>query len=261
MRNTDQKMTEVLSGMRKVAIVTGGARGLGEGIAMKMGELGYNVVVNYVSDRSEEKAETVLAHLKEKFGVEGLAVQADVSDYEQAKNLVETSIAHFGENLEVLANNAGIENNTRFIDLEPAKFRRVIDVNLVSYMNCAHVAIPHIITSGGGAIVNTASVGGLMGVVNQVDYCAAKSGVIGLTRALAAEYAADNIRVNAVAPGMIWTDMLRECNQEEVQVLKQAVPLGEIGEVEDIAEAVGYLVRAKYVTGQTLGPNGGLLMP
>lgn len=228
---------------------------------MKMGELGYDVVVNFVSDKSKEKAQKVVSAISEKYGVKGLCVQADVGDYDQAKNLVETAVSEFGENLGVLCNNAGIENNTRFIDLDPAKFNRVIQVNLVSYMNCAHAAIPHIIKAGGGCIVNTASVGGLMGVANQVDYCAAKSGVIGLTRALAVEYAADNIRVNAVAPGMIWTDMLRECNQDEVEALKAFVPLGEIGEVDDIAQAVGYLVQAKYVTGQTLGPNGGMLMP
>lgn len=247
--------------MSKYAIVTGGARGLGEGIARKLGSMGYNVVINYVSDRSREKAEKVVEDIKSEYGVDALAVQADVSDYDQAKKLVDESVAKFGEEIAVLINNAGIENGTRFIDLKPEQYERLIDVNLNSYMHCSHIVIPYMIKTGGGCIVNTASVGGQMGVLNQVDYCAAKSGVIGLTRGLAMEYAADHIRVNAVAPGMIWTDMLREVDQEAVEALKQSVPLKEIGEVEDIAQAVAYLVEAKYVTGQTLGPNGGLLMP
>ena len=246
--------------MGKYAIVTGGARGLGEGIALKLGSMGYSVVVNFVSDRSREKAETVVSKLKD-LGVDGLAVQADVSDYGQAKKLVEESGKKFGPAIDVLVNNAGVENGTRFVDLKPEQYERLINVNLVSYLHCSHIVLPYMIQAGGGCIVNTASVGGLMGVVNQVDYCAAKSGVIGLTRGLAAEYAPNHIRVNAVAPGMIWTDMLRECNQDEVEALKKSVPLGTIGEVEDIAQCVAYLVEAKYVTGQTIGPNGGLLMP
>lgn len=247
--------------MSKYAIVTGGARGLGEGIARRLAGMGYNVVINYVSDRSREKADGVVSDIKNEFGVDAIAVQADVSDYAQAKKLIEESVAKFGEKIDVLINNAGIENGTRFIDLKPEQYERLVDVNLNSYMHCSHLAIPYMIKSGGGCIVNTASVGGQMGVVNQVDYCAAKSGVIGLTRGLAMEYAPDHIRVNAVAPGMIWTDMLREVDQTAVEALKQSVPLKEIGEVDDIAQAVAYLVEAKYVTGQTLGPNGGLLMP
>ena len=247
--------------MSKYAIVTGGARGLGEGIARRLAGNGYNIVINYVSDRSKEKADKVAEEIKSQNGVDAIAVQADVSDYAQAKKLIEESVAKFGEKIDVLINNAGIENGTRFIDLKPEQYERLVDVNLNSYMHCSHLAIPYMIKAGGGCIVNTASVGGQIGVVNQVDYCAAKSGVIGLTRGLAMEYAPDHIRVNAVAPGMIWTDMLREVDQTAVEALKQSVPLREIGEVEDIAQAVEYLVNAKYVTGQTLGPNGGLFMP
>lgn len=246
---------------KQYAIVTGGSRGLGEGMALRLAKLGYDLVINYVSEKSRVKAERVLEEAEKTYGTKGIAVQADVSDYEQCKHLVETAVTTFGEQIGVLVNNAGIANGKSFLELQPEEYRRLINVNLVSYLNVTHLVIPYMVKNRGGCIVNTASIGGLMGVVNQVDYCAAKSGVIGFTRALAMEVGGYGIRVNAIAPGMIWTDMLKGSNQEEVAALKQAIPLGEIGEVDDIAGCMEYLVTAKYVTGQTVSPNGGIIMP
>ena len=246
---------------KQYAIVTGGSRGLGEGMALRLAKMGYDLVINYVSEKSRVKAERVLEKAEKTYGTKGIAVQADVSDYEQCKHLVETAVTTFGEQIGVLVNNAGIANGKSFLELQPEEYRRLINVNLVSYLNVTHLVIPYMVKNRGGCIVNTASIGGLMGVVNQVDYCAAKSGVIGFTRALAMEFGGYGIRVNAIAPGMIWTDMLKGSNQEEVAALKQAIPLGEIGEVDDIAGCMEYLVTAKYVTGQTVSPNGGIIMP
>ncbi|HHV32761.1 SDR family NAD(P)-dependent oxidoreductase [Caproiciproducens sp. LBM24188] len=245
----------------KNAIVTGGSRGLGEGMVLKLAEMGYNVVVNFVSDRSKEKAESLIAKIEKDYGVSGLAVQADVADYESCKKIVDASIEKFGRKIDVLVNNAGIDNNLSFLKIKPEQYTRLINVNLMSYLHCSHLVLPYMVEANEGCIVNVSSIGGMMGVAEQADYCAAKSGVIGLTRGLAIEFGRNNIRVNTIAPGMIWTDMLREADQAAVAALKQAIPLGDIGEVDDIAGCLEYLVKAKYVTGQTISPNGGILMP
>lgn len=246
--------------MSKTAIITGGSRGIGEAMVLKLGEMGYDVVVNYRSDSSKELSENLVAKLKSEYGRDGLAVQADVSKYEDCKKLVEAAVAKFGDQIDVLVNNAGITNNCNFIDITEEQYTRVINTNLMSFLHMCHLTLPYMVKNG-GAIINTSSIGGLMGVANQADYCAAKSGVIGLTRALAVEFARQNIRVNAIAPGMIWTDMLRGVNQDEVQALKLSIPMGEIGDVNDISECMEYLINAKYVTGQVVSPNGGIIMP
>lgn len=247
--------------MAKTAIVTGGSRGLGEGMALKLAEMKYNVVLNFVSDKSKEKADLIVEKIKKDYGVDGLAIQADVSDYESCKKLVEKTVEKFGKKIDVLVNNAGIDNNLSFLKIKPEQYTHLINVNLMSYLHCSHIVLPYMVEAKEGCIINVSSIGGLMGVAEQVDYCAAKSGVIGLTRALATEFGPSNIRVNSIAPGMIWTDMLREADQTAVNTLKQAIPLGEIGEVDDISGCLEYLVKAKYVTGQTISPNGGIVMP
>ncbi len=247
--------------MSKTAIVTGGSRGLGEGMILKLAEMGYNVVANYVSDRSKVLAESLIKKIETKYGVQGMAFQADVSDYDSCKALFEATVARFGEKIDVLVNNAGIDNNLSFLEIKPEQYKRLMDVNLMSYMHCAHLVIPYMIKQKEGYIINVSSIGGMMGVADQADYCAAKSGVIGFTRGLAVEFGRYNIKVNNIAPGMIWTDMLREADQTAVQALEQMIPLGKIGEVDDISGCMEYLVKAKYLTGQTISPNGGLVMP
>lgn len=247
--------------MSKNAIVTGGARGLGEGMVMKLAEMGYNVVANFVSDKSRSRAADLIKKIEKQYGVKGLIVQADVSDYESCKKLVDETVAKFGCKIDVLVNNAGIDNNLSFLKIKPEQYIRLISVNLLSYLHCAHLVLPYMVDANEGCIVNVSSIGGLMGVTEQADYCAAKSGIIGFTRGLAVEFGHSNIRVNAIAPGMILTDMLRGADQAAVDILKQAIPLGTIGDVDDISTCLEYLVKAKYVTGQTISPNGGIIMP
>lgn len=246
--------------MSKNAIITGGTRGLGEAMTLKLGDLGYNVAINYTSERSGALADALVKRLKEEKGVDAIAVKADVSDYPSCENLVKTALDHFNGQLDVLINNAGITNNCNFIDLQPKDYMRVINTNLVSMMHMSHLCLPYLVDHD-SCIVNTASVGGLVGVVNQADYCAAKTGVIGLTRALALEFAPRKVRVNAIAPGMIMTDMLRGVNQDELKALAATIPLGYIGEPSDIAGCMEYILTAPYLTGQTISPNGGFVMP
>lgn len=245
----------------KTAIITGGSRGIGEAMTMKLGEMGYNVVINYRSDSSKALTEKLVESLKEKYGVEGYAVQADVSKYEDCEKLVKAAVEKFGDKIDVLVNNAGITNNAAFCDLPREKYMAVLETNLISAFHMCHFVVPYMVKSRSGCVINTSSIGGLMGVANQADYCASKAGLIGMTRALAMEFGKQHIRFNCICPGMIWTDMLRGVNQDEVQALKMGIPMGEIGDVEDIALAMEFLIRDKYMTGQYVSPNGGIYMP
>lgn len=243
------------------AIITGGSRGIGEAMVMKLGELGYDVVVNYRSDSSKALSESLLAKLKGTYGVNGLAVQADVSTYEGCETLVTAAVEAFGEEIDVLVNNAGITNNSPFCDLPCERYMAVLETNLISAFHMCHFVVPYMVKAGGGCVVSTSSIGGLMGVANQADYCASKAGLIGMTRALAMEFGKQGIRFNTICPGMIWTDMLRGVNQDEVQALAQSIPMGKIGDVEDIAGALEFLIKNQYMTGQYVSPNGGIYMP
>ncbi|HZJ77183.1 MAG TPA: SDR family NAD(P)-dependent oxidoreductase [Clostridia bacterium] len=247
--------------MSKNAIVTGGSRGLGRGMVIKLAEMGYNVIVNFVSNGSKAITVDLINEIESEYGVKGIAVQGDVSDYKSCKKIVDTCVEKFGERIDVLVNNAGIDNNLSFLTIKPEQYTNLINVNLLSFLHCSHLVLPYMVKAKSGCIVNVSSIGGIMGVSEQADYCASKAGVIGLTRALAVEFGVAQVRVNCIAPGMIWTDMLREADQEAVNILKLAIPLGEIGEVDDISHCLEYLVTAKYVTGQTVSPNGGIIMP
>lgn len=250
--------------MAKTAIITGGSRGIGKAMTLKLGELGYNVVINYVSESSKAKSEEIAETLKKEYGVEGLVVRADVSKYEDCEALVKAATDKFGDNIDVLVNNAGITNNCNWIDIKHEQYEKVIATNLMSLLHMTHLVLPHMINHSDKEhqcqIVNISSVGGLTGVINQADYCAAKSGVIGLTRALALEFAGRGVRANAIAPGMIMTDMLRGVNQDELNALAATIPEGYIGDVSDIAGALEYILKAPYLTGQVISPNGGFVL-
>ena len=250
-----------MSVLIKTAIITGGSRGIGEAMTLKLGEMGYNVVINYRSESSKALTEALIAKLKEQYGVEGFAVQADVSRYEDCEKLVKAAVEHFGRKIDVLVNNAGITNNAAFCELPREKYMAVLETNLLSAFHMCHFVVPYMVEANEGCVISTSSIGGLMGVANQADYCASKAGLIGMTRALAMEFGKQNIRFNCICPGMIWTDMLRGVNQEEVAALATAIPQGRIGDVEDIAQAMEFLIRDKYMTGQYVSPNGGIYMP
>lgn len=250
--------------MAKTAIITGGSRGIGKALSLKLGEMGYNVVINYRSPSSKALSDEIAKELEEKYHVETLVVKADVSKYEECENLVKETVKKFGDKIDVLVNNAGITNNCNFIDITKEAYERVISTNLMSFLHMSHLVLPYMVNHSDKehqcSIINTSSVGGMTGVINQADYCAAKSGVIGLSRALALEFAGRGIRVNVIAPGMIMTDMLRGVNQDELRALASTIPEGYIGDVSDIAGALEYILKAPYLTGQVISPNGGFVL-
>jgi 3-oxoacyl-[acyl-carrier protein] reductase len=226
----------------------------------KLGELGYDVVINYRSESSKALSDNLAKELNSSYGVQTLVVRANVSQYEDCETLVSAAVDKFGNKIDVLVNNAGITNNCSFIDITKEQYTNVIETNLLSMMHMCHLALPYMVDRD-SSIINVSSVGGLVGVINQADYCASKSGIIGLTRALALEFASRKVRVNVIAPGMIMTDMLAGVNQDELNALAGAIPQGFIGDVSDIAGCMEYLLSAPYMTGQTISPNGGFVMP
>ena len=246
--------------MAKLAIVTGGSRGLGRAMVLRLGEMGYNVVMNYVSDSSGKECEKNLEELK-KMGVDGAYVQADASSYEGCEKVVNTAVEKFGKKIDVLINNAGVSNNAEFYKQDHKDYEWLVGVNLLSVMHMTRLVLPYMVESNEGNVINISSIGGLMGVANQADYCATKAGIIGFTRALAVEYAAKNIRVNSICPGMIDTDILKGVNQDELNALAATIPLGKIGDPDCIAGSMQYLIENDYTTGVYLTPNGGIHMP
>lgn len=245
--------------MAKNAIITGGSRGIGEAMTLKLGEMGYNVAINYRSESSKALTDKLVEKLKNDYKVDAIAVKADVSKYVDCEVLVKAAVEKFGDSIDALINNAGITNNCNFIDITEEQYTNVINTNLMSLLHMCHLALPYMVDHD-SCIVNTSSIGGLIGVANQGDYCASKAGVIGLTRALAVEFAGRKVRVNSIAPGMIMTDMLRGVNQDELNALAAGIPQGFIGEPSDIAKALEYILEANYLTGQTISPNGGFVM-
>lgn len=242
------------------AIVTGGSRGLGAAMCERLASDGYNIVLNYVSDSSQEKAHRLIEKMESQYGIDAIAVQADTSDYEQCKKILDAGLNRFGENISVLVNNSGIAGAALFEERKVEDYVRLVNVNLFSVMNNSHLVLPYMIKNKGGNIINLSSVCGLTGWVTQVDYSATKAGIIGFTKALAKEVGHYGIRVNCIAPGQINTDMTTPTPKEAVEENIRNTPLGCYGEPEDIAQCMSYLISANFMTGQVISPNGGQTM-
>ena len=241
----------------RTALVTGSSRGIGRAIATELARCGANVVINYLEHRDDAfdvcKELQALGH-----GIEVL--QGDASDREQAAKLVETVIERFGQ-IDVLVNNAGITRDRTVRKLSFEDWDRVIAVNLTGVFNYTKLVVPHMIERGGGSIINISSVVAQTGAIGQSNYAAAKAGVVGLTRSCALELARYCIRVNAVCPGFIDTDMVRAIPSEIQDGIRQRIPLGRFGSPDEIARCVRFLAtEAEYVTGQCINVNGGLFM-
>lgn len=242
------------------AIVTGGARGLGAAMAEQLASEGYNVVINYVSDRSTPVAEALAKKLREKYAVDVLPFQGDVSSYETCRAMFDAGIAAFGEKVAVLINNAGIQSNKPFEEIAPDAYQRLISIELFGAMHCTHIALPYMQKAHNGCIINISSVCALYGQALQADYDAAKAALIGFSRGIANENAKNNIRVNCIAPGLIATDMVAGLPEEQVEAYRLTIPLLRLGTPEDIAQCMSYIVNATYLTGQVISPNGGVAM-
>jgi 3-oxoacyl-[acyl-carrier protein] reductase len=240
----------------KVALVTGASRGIGRACAIRLGALGATVVVNYHT--SAGAAAEVVAEI-EKGGGRALSVQGDVSRFEAALEVVKTATAARGR-LDVLVNNAGTTRDALLVSMKEEEFDFVIAQNLKSVFNCSKAAVRQMIRQRYGRIVNLTSVVGLIGGAGQTNYSAAKAGIIGFTKAMAKEYGAKNIAVNAVAPGYVPTDLTAGLPEEVRERIVGLTAYGRMGTAEEVASVVAFLASdaASYVTGQIIAVDGGL---
>ena len=238
----------------KTVIVTGGAKGIGRAIALKFAGEGANIVLNYRSTSPE----AVKAEIEEK-GVKCLTVQADVSKSIEAQKLVDAAIAEFG-GVDVLVNNAGITRDTLLMRMGEEDFDAVIDTNLKGCFNMMKAVNKIMMKQRNGAIINMSSVIGLAGNVGQVNYAASKAGVLGMTYSVAKELAARNITCNAIAPGMIATDMTDVLSDKMKEQILANIPLKRFGQPEEIADAALFLAKSKYITGQVITVDGGMVI-
>ncbi|MGH3023223.1 MAG: 3-oxoacyl-[acyl-carrier-protein] reductase [Gaiellaceae bacterium] len=246
-------MTAFASLEGKVAVVTGGSRGIGAAIARELGGAGARVAVNYRS--GQEAAETIAGEIG------GVAVGADVADPGEAAGLIEQVESELGD-VDVLVNNAGITRDTLIARMSDEDWEQVIDTNLRGVFNTCRAVSRKMLRRRAGSIVNLTSVVGLHGNPGQANYAASKAGIIGLTKALARELGTRGVRVNAVAPGYIDTELTNVLSEEIRGAILGNTPLGRLGEPEDVAAAVRFLASdaAAFVTGEVLLVDGGLGM-
>ena len=238
------------------AFVTGGSRGIGAACCLKLAEDGYDIAIQYVSDSSKEKAEAIAEECRNKYGVRAVVVYGDVSKYSDCKAAVEAAVAELGENIAVLVTSAGMVVQCSFDDATVEDLDKVIDVDLKGTIYAAHVVVPYMKKQNYGAIITISSVAGVYDI-GQPSYSAAKGGVIALTKGLSRDYAHWNIRANCVAPGCIWTDMVKDYPEADIINARNSTPLGFIADPEEIADCVSYIAGAKFLTGEIISPNGG----
>lgn len=240
----------------KVAIVTGASRGIGRGIAIELAKEGANIVVNYSKD--EEGASKVLEELKE-IGVVAIGIKADVSSFKETKNLVEETVKKFGK-LDILINNAGISTIGLFMDATEEDIDRMININLKGALFLSKAVLPYLLNRG-GTIVNISSIWGEVGASCEVLYSTTKGGIKLFTKSLAKEMAGANIRINAIAPGVIETSMNKFLDENDRKDLEEEIPMGRFGLPEEIGKAAVFLCSddSSYLTGETIKIDGGLI--
>ena len=243
----------------KSAIVTGGTRGIGKAIVLELARCGCNVAFNYA--KSAEEAERLKAEI-EALGVKAFAAQCDVANTESAAEFVKTASGELG-GVDFLINNAGITRDTLILRMKEDDWDAVIDTNLKGAWNFSKAVLRPMMKNGnGGSILNISSISGVVGMLGQSNYSASKAGMIGLTKSLAKEVASRKITVNALALGLIETEMASEMNAEFREKILAQIPLGRLGNVNEVAEIACFLLSdsARYITGQVIQPDGGLAM-
>lgn len=243
----------------KTALVTGASRGIGSAVAVALAQMGYAVVINYM--KSKDRAEKLAKVITDSYKVPALALQCDVSDSEQVSKMFLTIENQLG-GVDVLVNNAGVSSQKMLTDITVEEWKKTIGVNLDGAFYCSKEALPYMISKKQGSIINISSMWGQVGASCEVHYSTAKAGLIGFTKALAKEVALSNIRVNAVAPGVVMTDMMGSFDDDTIALLKEETPLQKLGTPKNIADAVAFLVsdKAEFITGQVLGVNGGFVI-
>ncbi|WAM33086.1 3-oxoacyl-[acyl-carrier-protein] reductase [Caldicellulosiruptor morganii] len=242
----------------KVALITGASRGIGRAIALKFAQNGADVVINYSS--SESQAQSLKEEI-EKLGVKALAIKCDVSSSEEVNAMFSQIESEFGK-LDILVNNAGITKDGLILRMDEEQFDRVIAINLKGAFLCAKAAAKLMVKQREGNIINISSVVGITGNAGQANYAASKAGIIGLTKSLAKELASRNIRVNAIAPGFIKTDMTDVLSEKVKEAMLSSIPLGRFGEADEVAGVALFLASSlsSYVTGQVIVVDGGMIM-
>lgn len=241
--------------MKKIALVTGGSRGIGRAICIKLAEMGYFVLINYISNKTE--AEITLSSVREK-GSDGELLKFDVGDFSEVTSVLGAWVELNKETpIEILVNNAGIRKDTLMMWLEPGDWNSVLNSSLGGFYNVTKQVLNGMLVKRYGRIINIVSLSGLKGLPGQVNYSAAKAGVIGATKALAQEVGRRGITVNAIAPGFIRTDMTQDISEKD---MKGMIPVNRFGEPQEVAELVGFLAsdKAGYITAEVISINGGL---
>lgn len=245
-------------GERKSVLVTGGSRGIGKEVAIQYAEHGYDVIVNYISDKTDVEG------LKKEFdekGIESLIVKADVSKKEEVEFLVKQAIEKF-EKIDVLVNNAGITRDNLLMRMTEEEFDKVIDINLKGTFLVTKAVSKYMMKKREGSIINLSSVVGVAGNAGQCNYSASKAGIIGFTKSIAKELASRNIRANAVAPGFIATDMTSVLSDVVKENINNQIPLKRMGTAKEVAELIYFLgsEKSSYITGQVINVDGGMVM-
>jgi 3-oxoacyl-[acyl-carrier protein] reductase len=244
--------------LNKIAIVTGGAQGIGKSIVRKLASEGANCVIVDVDIQS---AENTAKEVREESNVETLVFKVDVSNFQEVQNCVDETFKKFGR-IDILVNNAGITKDNLILKMTEEEWDKVLDINLKGCFNFIKAVSKYMLKQRSGRIINIASVVGLMGNPGQANYSASKGGLIALTKTVAKEFASRNILVNAVAPGYIKTRMTEALTEEQKKKLQEYIPLNRLGEPEDVANAVWFLSieESSYITGQVISVNGGMYM-
>ena len=243
---------------RKVALVTGGARGIGKAIALKFAKNNYNIVLNYVSDNTDTQS---LKDELEQYGIETICVKADVSKKDEVEEMVKQAIEKFGK-IDVLVNNAGVTKDCLLMRMKEEDFDKVININLKGTFLMTKEVIPYMMKKRNGKIINISSVVGVCGNAGQSNYSASKAGIIGFTKSVAKELASRNIRSNAVAPGFIETDMTAVLSDEVKENIHNQIPLKRMGNAREVANVIYFLGsnESSYITGQVINVDGGMVM-
>lgn len=242
--------------MQEVAIVTGASKGIGREIAKELAQEGIQVIANY--NKSEKEAKSLQEELAKK-NIKLDIFKADVSKREDAKKLISYALEKYGK-IDILINNAGTSEYKLFTDETDEDWNRVINTNLYSAFIMSQEASYNMIHNKKGCIINISSIWGIVGGALEVLYSISKAGIDGMTKALAKELGPSNIRVNSIAPGMINTKMNSKFTKQEIEEIKEEIPLEKIGEPSDIAKCVKWLVKDTYTTGQVISINGGWII-
>lgn len=244
--------------MNKLALITGGTRGIGKQIALTFAKEGYNIAINYRTENDDLKK---TKQEVEANNVKCSAVQGDVTNFKDCEQFVKQIVEEFG-NIDVLVNNAGITKDTLLMRMKEEDFKQVIDTNLVGTFNVTKNVITYMMKARNGRIINISSVVGISGNAGQTNYAASKAGIIGFTKSLAKEVASRNITVNAVAPGFIETQMTAVLKENIKEEIAKKIPLKRMGTTQDVANVVKFLASSdsSYITGQVIHVDGGMLM-